>query len=129
MPEKDTELTQADLEKMEFLDLCIKETLRIFPTAPIIARVATKTIKLANGVEIPPDVPIVFGIRQIHMQQKYYGPTVNIFNPYRFLDENIKNLPGASYMPFSYGPRNCIGKQKNHFTKHHFDIFFFLLTK
>lgn len=110
MPDKDVDPTQADLEKLEFLDLCIRETLRLFPTAPIIGRVATKPIKLKNNVEIPPDVPIVFGIRQIHVQEKYYGPTVKIFNPYRFLDEKVKNNPSGAYIPFSYGARNCIGK-------------------
>lgn len=33
---------QADLDKLEFTDLCIRETLRLYPTAPIIASVATK---------------------------------------------------------------------------------------
>lgn len=110
MPDKDAELTQSDLEKLEFMDLCIRETLRLFPTAPIIGRVASKPIKLNNGVEVPPNVPIVFGIRQIHIREEYYGPTARIFNPYRFLDEKVKNLPGGAYIPFSYGARNCIGK-------------------
>lgn len=110
MPDKDVDLTQADLNKLEFLDLCIRETLRLFPTAPIIGRVATKPIKLSNGVEVPSGVPIIFGIRQIHIREKYYGPTARIFNPYRFLDEDVKNLPGGAYIPFSYGTRNCIGK-------------------
>lgn len=109
MPEKDTELTQAHLDKLEFTDLCIRETLRIFPTAPIIARVASKPIRLSNNVEVPPGVPIVFGIRQIHIRKDYYGPTVNEFNPLRFLDDDVKNLPGGCYIPFSHGARNCIG--------------------
>lgn len=110
MPNKDTELTQTDLDKLEFTDLCIKETLRLFPTAPIIARTSTKPIKLNNNVEVPSNVPIVFGIRQIHIREEYYGSTARIFNPYRFVSEEIKNLPNAAYIPFSYGVRNCIGR-------------------
>lgn len=109
MPDRDTELTQAHLDQLEFTYLCIQETLRLFPTVPLIGRVSSKPIKLSNNVDIPPNVPIMFGLRQIHMQEKYFGPTANIFNPYRFLDEKIKNLPAAAYIPFSYGPRNCIG--------------------
>lgn len=108
-PEKDSEITQDDLDKLEFTDLCIRETLRLFPTAPIIGRVATKPIKLANDVVIPPDVPIVFGLRQIHLREEYFGPTAKMFDPYRFTDEKIKQLPPAAYIPFSYGARNCIG--------------------
>lgn len=32
MPEKNTDLTHADLDKLEFTDLCIRETLRLYPT-------------------------------------------------------------------------------------------------
>lgn len=110
MPDKNADLSQDDLDKLAFTDLCIRETLRLFPTAPYIARVASKPIKLKNNIEIPPDVPIVFGLRQIHIQEKYFGPTAHIFNPHRFLDENLKNIPAAAYVPFSYGQRNCIGK-------------------
>lgn len=106
MPNADAEVLQSDLDKLEFTDLCIRETLRLFPTAPIIARLPSKPIQLNNGVEIPPGVPIVFGIRQIHIQEKYYGPTAKIFNPYRFYDDAVKNLPGGAYIPFSYGGRN-----------------------
>lgn len=46
MPEKDTDLTQADLDKLEFTDLCIKETLRLYPSAPLIGRQSFKPIPL-----------------------------------------------------------------------------------
>lgn len=109
MPDRNTDLSQADLEKLTFTDLCVRETLRLFPTAPLIGRVAEKPVKLSNNVKIPPGVPIFFGLRQVHLQEKYYGPTAHIFNPYRFLNENVRNLPAAAYVAFSYGPRNCIG--------------------
>lgn len=109
LPDKNGELTQSDLDKLEFTDLCIQETLRLFPTAPLIGRIASKPIKLSNNVEVPPNVILLFGLRQIHIQEKYFGPTANLYDPHRFLDENIKNVPAAAYIPFSYGPRNCIG--------------------
>lgn len=109
LPDKDANLSQIDLDKLKFLELCIKETLRLFPTVPLISRLASKPIKLSNNVEIPPGVPLIFALRQTQIQEKYYGSTANTFDPYRFLDENIKNVPAAAYIPFSYGPRNCIG--------------------
>lgn len=109
MPNRDMDLTRADLDKLEFTELCIREAMRLFPSIPLIARFATKPIKLTNGVEIPADVPIVIGLRQIQMQKEYYGPTATQYNPNRLLDENVKNLPKTTNIPFSYGLRDCIG--------------------
>lgn len=109
MPYKNADLTQSDLDKLTFIDLCVRETLRILPAVPLIGRVTEKPVTLSNNVVIPVGIPIFFGIRQTHIQEKYYGPTAQTFNPYRFLDEDIKNLPASAYVAFSHGPRNCIG--------------------
>ncbi|XP_031639856.1 cytochrome P450 4g15-like, partial [Contarinia nasturtii] len=109
IPDKNADFSHEDLNKLEFTDLCIKETLRLFPTGSIIGRISSKSIKLSNKVEVPPNVPLMFGLRQLHTQNKYFGATANVFDPYRFLDEKIKNLPSAAYIPFSYGPRDCVG--------------------
>lgn len=93
MPNADMDLSQADLDKLKFTDLCIKEAERLFPSIPLIARISGKPIKLLNGVEIPADVPIVIGLRQTQIQEEYYGPTATQYNPNRLLDENVKNLP------------------------------------
>lgn len=110
MPNKKAELTQTDLDKLEFTELCIRESFRLFPTVPLIGRVASKPIRLSNNIEIPVGVPIMLGLRQIHIREEYYGSTAKIYNPYRFMNENVNNLPGGAYVPFSYGARNCIGK-------------------
>lgn len=113
MPDKNATLSQTDLEKLTFTELCMRETWRLFPTVAMSGRESSKPIKLSNNIEVPEGVPIIFGIRQIHRQEKYYGSTALSFNPYRFLDENIKDLPAAAYMAFGFGPRNCIGKKLN----------------
>lgn len=115
MPNKDSNLTQSDLDKLEFTELCIKETLRILPTVAVTGRIATNPIKLSNGIELPSNVPIIIGIRQIQHNEDYYGPTAHLFDPYRFSEGKIKNLPDAAYIPFGYGPRNCIGERKLQF--------------
>jgi cytochrome P450 len=47
-------------------------------------------------------------IDQIHRNPKYH-PNPSEFNPERFAAENIRQMDTYSYLPFSHGPRNCIG--------------------
>lgn len=110
MPEKSTSLTPEQLKKLTFMDQCINETLRLFPSAPTIARESTQPVTLKNGAVVPPGVPLVIGLRQIQMREEYWGPTAHLFDPTRFENTNLRTQPPCSYIPFSYRPRNCPGK-------------------
>lgn len=110
MPDEKCSLTIEHLNKLSFLDHCINETLRLFPTAPTIARESNKSFTLKNGIVVPPGVPLVIGLRQIQMREEYWGQNAHLFDPTRFENNKLKTLPAASFIPFSYGPRNCVGK-------------------
>lgn len=110
MPNPDVDITPLHLNRMIYLDQCIREAQRLFPTVPLIGRRAHETINL-NGFDIPPNIPIFIGIRQIHRRRDYYGPDSLEYKPDRFKPTQHhpkKDLPGA-YIPFSLGQRNCIG--------------------
>lgn len=111
LPTKDVDITPALLNKMTYLDQCLRETLRLFPTVPMIGRKPIKPIVL-NNVEIPANVPVIVGIRQLHRRKEIWGEDALSFNPDHFdsgKDLRYKDIPG-SYIPFSLGQRNCIGK-------------------
>lgn len=111
MPNPDVDLTPIHINKMVYLDRCLREAQRLFPTVPLIGRAAQEPIVL-NGYEIPAKIPIFIGIRQIQRHQKYYGADSNLYDPGRFKPNEHhpdKNQPGI-YIPFSLGPRNCIGE-------------------
>lgn len=58
---------------------------------------------LAKGSET------IFAIRNVHLNEKYW-PDPYKFDPDRFLPENVATRHPCAYLPFSFGPRNCIGK-------------------
>lgn len=58
---------------------------------------------------ILPGTSIFINVFALHRNEKYFEKP-NEFNPDRFLNENKMNRHNYAYIPFSAGPRNCIGK-------------------
>uniref|UniRef100_A0A1L8E4G7 Putative cytochrome n=1 Tax=Nyssomyia neivai TaxID=330878 RepID=A0A1L8E4G7_9DIPT len=107
-PNKEFDVSYDDLNKLEFTERVIKETMRLFPAVPIMARNATQAFDL-NGVSIPAGTAVVIGTFSMHRDEKIWGPNAKKFNPDNFLLENWEKQHPYSFIPFSAGPRNCIG--------------------
>ena len=107
---KDPHLTMNQLREMKFLEACIKESLRLYPSVPIIARKASDDIDI-NGKVIPKDCTIIIFIYGIQRDPEFFSKPEK-FIPDRFMENSeyyVRN-PYA-YVPFSAGPRNCIGQK------------------
>lgn len=61
-----------------------------------------------NMVELPTGTNVVVIPSAIQMNAKYY-PNPKKFDPDRFTKEEILKRPTGSYIPFSAGPRGCLG--------------------
>ncbi|KAI4466640.1 cytochrome p450 family 4 [Holotrichia oblita] len=97
------------LGKLKLLERCIKETLRLYPSVPIVARQLQKDIDI-GGYVIPASSTVNLYIYVIHRDPRYYN-NPEAFDPDRFLPENIREKHHYAYIPFSAGPRNCIGQK------------------
>ncbi|XP_011883989.1 PREDICTED: cytochrome P450 4C1-like [Vollenhovia emeryi] len=101
--------TVKALSQLKYLDRVMKETLRLFPSAPFISRKLFEEVKLDNYT-IPKDVTVTLAIYLVHRNPEVW-PDPSKFDPDRFLPENSKNRNPYAYVPFSAGPRNCIGQR------------------
>ncbi|KAH1009415.1 hypothetical protein HUJ04_001774 [Dendroctonus ponderosae] len=104
------ELTFNDLSKLVYTEAVINETLRLFPVIPFLSRVLEKDIDLGDKV-IPRGSHFGVSILDLHRDEKYW-PNPLKFDPDRFLTENVANIQPCTFIPFSTGPRDCIGKSQ-----------------
>ena len=102
-------MTWEDLPKLNYLTMCLKESLRITPPVAGIGRNTTENHTLYDGRIIPKGTYIILGIYSVHLNPDTW-PNPNEYNPERFTSEAIKDRHPYSYIPFSAGPRNCIGQ-------------------
>ncbi|XP_068900357.1 cytochrome P450 4C1-like isoform X1 [Tenebrio molitor] len=103
----DRDPTLDDLTRMDYLERVIKETMRLFPIAPILFRHVQEDIKIRDIV-IPEGSELLIPVHFIH-RNPIHWPDPLKFDPDRFLPEEIEKRPRYSFMPFSIPPRNCIG--------------------
>jgi cytochrome P450 len=85
----------------------IKETMRLYPPAPVVARRVTQPMALA-GHELAAGTQLVIPIFAIHRHRKLWDDP-DRFDPDRFLAEREAGRPRTQYMPFGGGQRVCIG--------------------
>jgi benzoate 4-monooxygenase len=46
----------------------------------------------------------------IHHSTAIWGPDADSFRPERFATDNLTEEQKAAFIPFSYGPRSCVGR-------------------
>ncbi|KAK7073668.1 Cytochrome P450 4V2, partial [Halocaridina rubra] len=105
----DRPVTMADLREMKYTENCIKEALRIFPSVPFIARELQEEAIIDN-YRIPAGTTVMIVTYRLHRDPEQF-PRPEVFDPDRFLPENVQNRHPYAYVPFSAGPRNCIGQK------------------
>ncbi|XP_055635295.1 cytochrome P450 4d2-like [Toxorhynchites rutilus septentrionalis] len=104
------EISLHTLNDLHYLDLVIKESLRLFPPVPMIARLSTVDTQIED-VKIPVGTCVCVDIFEMHHNPEYFDDAER-FNPDRFhaVRETGKSNP-FTYIPFSAGSRNCIGQK------------------
>ncbi|KAE8752738.1 Cytochrome P450 CYP4 [Frankliniella occidentalis] len=103
-------LQHSDLAHMQYTERVIKETLRFFSVVPIFARTVTEDLLLPSGFTVPRGSQATFWLPYVHRNPQWF-PEPDKFDPDRFLPDNSRGRHPFAYVPFSAGPRNCIGQR------------------
>jgi cytochrome P450 len=101
------ELAAEHLDKLDYLDAVIKESMRLSPLNPVIPRLVARdeTIEVSNYV-VPPGVHVAANSYSAHRRAETY-PDPNVFRPERFL--GAARPDHYEWLPFGGGARKCIG--------------------
>ncbi|XP_017376719.1 cytochrome P450 4F2 isoform X2 [Cebus imitator] len=103
------EIEWDDLAQLPFLTMCVKESLRLHPPVPVISRHVTQDIVVPDGRVIPKGVICLISVFGTHHNPAVW-PDPEVYDPFRFDPENSKERSPLAFIPFSAGPRNCIGQ-------------------
>jgi cytochrome P450 / NADPH-cytochrome P450 reductase len=99
------------LAKLTYLDRVLKETLRLWPTAPVFSVHPYDQETLIGGkYRIRNDENVLILLPMLHRDPKVWGADVERFEPDRFAPEAFERLPANAWKPFGNGQRACIGR-------------------
>nr|XP_018900550.1 PREDICTED: cytochrome P450 4C1-like [Bemisia tabaci] len=107
---EDRDIEINDLLELKFTERVIKETLRHYPSVPFYGRTVHENVKLPGGYVIPANTDVGILTYCLHMDPEIYENPKE-FNPDNFLPEVCAARHPYAYIPFSAGPRNCIGQK------------------
>ena len=113
LPE-DTVIPDYDhVKDLPYLDCVIKETLRIHSTSslglPRVVPCGSAGIEL-HGHHFPAGTVLSVPAYTIHHSKEIWGANADSFDPERFSKERLTERQKGAFVPFSYGPRACVGQ-------------------
>jgi cytochrome P450 len=105
----DRDANVDDLPHLPYLDQVVKETMRLYPSAYNIGRVAKEDCEVGD-YKVRAGQNVIMSQWAVQRSPRHYDDP-DAFVPERWDTERVRRMPKFAYFPFSGGPRNCIGAQ------------------
>jgi cytochrome P450 len=99
----------SDLAQLPYVRRVLEESLRLYPPAWIIGRRAISD-DIVGGYDVPAGTVIAICIYTLHRHPAFWESPEQ-FDPERFTPERSIDRNRFAYIPFSIGPRQCIGSR------------------
>jgi cytochrome P450/NADPH-cytochrome P450 reductase len=103
--------TYEQVHKLTYVMQILKESLRLWPTAPAFTRHTLQARMLGGMYHITPDDRIMILTPMLHRDKAVWGEQAEAFNPDNFSPEAEQQRPSNAYKPFGTGQRACIGRE------------------
>lgn len=105
--DRERPVTIDDIRRLKYLECVLKETLRLYPPIPAIARKVDEDIVIGKHT-IPKGTVSIVMIYFLHRHPRFFD-NPDSFVPERFLGHQDRHP--FLYIPFAGGARNCIGQK------------------
>lgn len=109
MGDTEREITREDISAMKYLECVIKECQRLYTIVPIYGRMIEEDMTIGK-YKVPRGCTCIVLSQMVHRDPRYF-PNPTVFDPDRFLPDNCKGRHPYAFVPFSAGPRNCVGQK------------------
>lgn len=97
------------ISQLRYLDAVLRETLRLWPTAPAFGVHALSHTVLGGRYPIEMGDILLALLPTLHRDPAVWTEPER-FNPDRFLDGERERIPDRAWLPFGNGQRSCIGR-------------------
>ncbi|KAF0312582.1 Cytochrome P450 4c3 [Amphibalanus amphitrite] len=109
LPDEGIPLTREHLTNLKYLECTIKESLRVTPPVVMYSRTLRNNFTV-DGYVVPAGTNVMMLPYVVHRDPRHW-PEPEKFDPDRHLPENAAARHPYALVPFSAGPRNCVGQR------------------
>jgi cytochrome P450 len=99
----DDDITYENLGQLKYLEMVLKETLRVFTPVPISARETIEKVDLGLNAPLSKGTKIFLFNYVLHRRKDIWGENADNFDPENFSPENSSKRDPYSYVPFGAG--------------------------